>query len=120
MLTQTLKTVRDWVVRRQEKKALGGFSGAELMAGSLTKAGLLEAMEAPADTRRLMSRMAEMRGVRPDVLEHDTGRTWLMAGACSRCRSRTLCRDWLDGEAETIHADWFCPNAHHFDELNTQ
>lgn len=117
MLTHSLKTVRDWVVRRQEQKALGGFSGAELTAGALSKTGLLEAMGAPTDTRKLMSQMAQERGVRSDVLEQDTGRTWLMAGACARCRNRSRCRDWMEGRAKTIPSDRFCPNAHHFDEL---
>ena len=117
MLTQTFRSVCDWFVRRQDQKALGGFSGAELMAGSLSKSALLEALDAPADTRAMMGRMAAKRGVRPDVLDDETGRVWLMAGACSRCRKRDLCADWLDGRAKKADADWFCPNAPHFDEL---
>ncbi|MEM1199009.1 MAG: DUF6455 family protein [Pseudomonadota bacterium] len=117
MLTQTFRSVCDWFVRRQDQKALGGFSGAELTAGALSKSALLEALDAPTDTRAMMSRMAEKKGVRPEVLDDVNGRVWLMAGACSRCRKRDLCGDWLDGRAKKSDPDWFCPNASHFDEL---
>ncbi len=117
MLTQTFRSVRDWFVRRQDHKAMSEFSGAELMAGSLSKSALLEALDAPAETRTLMSRMAAKRGVQSQALDAETGRVWLMAGACSRCQRRDVCRDWLDGRAKKADADWFCPNAHHFDEL---
>lgn len=117
MLTHTLKTVREWLAQRQENKMLNSFSSAELMAGTVSKADFLSALDAPKETNALMAKMAAKRGLRPDVLENDSGRTLLMAGACSRCRQRTLCKRWLDGRAKKASADRFCPNAHHFDDL---
>ncbi len=117
MLTDTLKAVREWLVHRQEHKVLNSCSSAELMVDAVSKADFLSALGAPKETSSLMARMAAKRGLRPDVLASDSGRTLLMAGACSRCRHRTLCKRWLDGRAKRANADRFCPNAHHFDDL---
>ena len=120
MLTQTLKAVREWLVQRQEHKFLNGFNSAELMEGTVSRAEFLSALGAPKETSSLMARMAARRGLRPDILAKDNGRTLLMAGACSRCRHRTLCKRWLDGRAKKANADRFCPNAHHFYDLEKQ
>ena len=117
MLTQTLKAFREWLCQRQERKFVNGFSGAELMGSTVSKAEFLSALDAPKETNALMTKMAVRRGLRPEALANNERRTLLMAGACSRCRHRTLCKRWLDGRANRISADRFCPNAHHFDDL---
>ena len=120
MLTDTLKAVREWLAHRQEHKVLNSCSSAELMVDAVSRAGFLSALGAPKETGSLMAKMAAKRGLRPDVFANESGRTLLMAGACSRCRHRTLCKRWLDGRAKKANADHFCPNAHHFNDLEQQ
>lgn len=117
MLTRSLEAVRRWFVQRQEDKFLNGVDSGELMDGMVQRREFLSALDAPKETNSLMFRMAEKRGLRPGSIANDNRRTLLMAGACSRCRHRTLCKRWLDGRAKKAKADRFCPNAHHFDDL---
>ncbi len=120
MLTRSLRAIHQWLVQRQEEKFLKGLNNNELMDGVMQKAEFLSALDAPKETSALMARMAVRRGLRPDVVANSNRRTLLMAGACSRCRHRTLYKRWLDGRAKKARAERFCPNAHHFDELKKQ
>ena len=120
MLTRPLKAIREWLVQRQEAKFLNGFDNGELMDGIVQRGEFLSALEAPKETSSLMARMAAKRGLRPDVVANNNPRTLLMAGACSRCRHRTLCKRWLDGRAKKANAERFCVNTRHFDDLKKQ
>lgn len=120
MFTQSLKAFCEWFAQRQERKILGEGGGAELMGGAVSQSTFLSALGAPKETRSLMARMAQKWGVRPEVLAHDNERTLLMAGACGRCKHRTLCKHWLDGSAKRVSAERFCANARHFANLRTQ
>ncbi|MCP5080977.1 MAG: hypothetical protein GY948_04695 [Alphaproteobacteria bacterium] len=120
MLTRSLKAIHQWLVQRQEDKFLNGFNNSELMDDVVQRSEFLSALDAPKETSSLMARMAAKQGLRPDVVANNNRRTLLMAGACSRCRHRTLCKRWLDGRAKKAKAERFCVNAHHFDDLKKQ